>query len=185
MSWPLPFILAHIQVQPFQWGEAADGGSLVVRVDVWAVLAAPAAVPLATSDHGRASNWTSDGVPIRLPGLGPRNWDAPSGACCPRPPRACCPCPSFSPFWAALGGADSSHPARDAQGGVGLAHGWEWWRTGRTIRKKNISVVHFLPHFWGRSLTAFCKKYALLRCTMIGAHTLCQCLLKPSPLNKN
>lgn len=47
----LPFILTHIQVQSFQGSEAADGGALVIGVDVRAVLAAPTRVPLDTGDH--------------------------------------------------------------------------------------------------------------------------------------
>lgn len=70
---PLPVILAHVQVQPLQWSEATDGGSFIICVDVGAVLAAPAVVSLATRNHSRASNGSSDRVSIRLAGLRPRN----------------------------------------------------------------------------------------------------------------
>lgn len=124
----IPFILAHIQVQPFQRSQAADAGALVISVDVGAVLAAPARVSVDASHHSRVSVGASDRLRSGLPALGSRNWDAPGGGGRPSPLGGCCTCPccSTSPhtFRAAVRGADSSHSAREAQGSLGLTHSW-------------------------------------------------------------
>lgn len=138
----IPFILAHIQVQPFQRSQAADAGALVISVDVGAVLAAPARVSVDTSHHSRVSVGASDRLRSGLPALGSRNWDAPGGGWRPSPLGGCCTCPcrSTSPntFRAAVGGADSSHSAREAQGSLGLTHSWG------EKKKKDFYVVNLL-----------------------------------------
>lgn len=68
-----PFILAHIQVQPFQRSQAADAGALVISVDVGAVLAAPARVSVDASHHSRVSVGASDRLRSGLAALGSRN----------------------------------------------------------------------------------------------------------------
>lgn len=73
MEEAVPLILAHIQVQPFQRGQAADAGALIISVDVRAVLAAPARVSVDTRHHSRVSIGASDRVRSGLPAPASRN----------------------------------------------------------------------------------------------------------------
>ena len=75
---PLPLVLAHVQVESLQRGEPPQGGPLVVRVDVRAVLPAPAGGSRdAAAPPHRAPGGPTDG--LKGPSAARGRADAPLG----------------------------------------------------------------------------------------------------------